>query len=331
MLGLSSCKTSDYCVVKGNIKGVGDGVGIELQDLWNHCKVVGTATVKDGTFEFHPAVSSPAHVFLYQGDLQLQDFVLEPGTVFVEVDAAEGDEYGPGAVGTPSNDGLYRFRTLTEEGREEEAKALVDSVFSAEQTGPLAVLFADSFRESALQALDAMDRLSPELADIPYVKNLKEELTLLVKTEPRADFKPQFIDLEYRDVEGNPISLSSVVNNPNNRYVLLDFWATWCGPCVRYMPEMKEVYAKYHEKGLEIYSVSIDSNEKKWKAFLKENTVDWISVLDDQGGRQTGKVWENYAIKVIPMFLLIDGNTGEILFRDNHPDLHAVFSELFPN
>ena len=330
VLGVSACRPSDYCVVKGTIQGAPDGFQLELQDFWHHCKVVGTAVVKDGTFEVHPNVSAPAHVFLYHDDLQLQDFFLEPGTVTIEVDLDEGDEYGPGALGTPSNDILYRFRTLKKEGRDEAVRALADSVLSAEQPGPVAVLFADSYRDSATQGLDALEKLPAELAGLQYVIDMKEELSLLTKTEPSADYKPQFIDLEYSDASGRPVSLSSVVNDPKNRYVLLDFWATWCGPCVRYLPQMREIYAKYHGKGLEIFSVSIDSNEKKWKSFLDENSMDWISVRDDLGGRKTSKVWENYAITTIPMFLLIDGTTGEILLRENHPDLDAILSPLLP-
>lgn len=291
MLSVGCNPSSDFCTVKVTAKGYRDGTKFELQDFWQGCKVVGTAVVKDGAFEFHPNVSAPTHVFLYQDDLQLQDFFLEPGTVLVYLDAAVGEDYGPGATGTPSNDALDRFRVLTGDGREEAAQALVDSVFAAKQTGPLVVRWADDGFKPAGEALDALQRLSPDLS-------------------------------------GKRISLSSVVNNPQNRYVLLDFWATWCGPCVRYLPQMKEVYAKYHGKGLEIVSVSIDSSEKKWRSFLEENGMDWISVLDDLGGKKTSKAWENYAITTIPMFLLIDGNSGEILFRENHPDLDAIFSEL---
>lgn len=325
---LIGCRTSDYCTVKGSIKGFPDGTKLELQDFWNHCKVVGTATVKNGAVVFHPDVAAPTHVFLYKGDLQLQDFFLEPGTVTFEVDAADGDNYMPGAAGTPSNDAFSRFIALKVAGRDDAVEALVDSVFSAAQTGPLAIRLADSGYKSAFESLEALNRLSPELADIAFVQKLKEEFALLAKTEPRDGFKPQFIDLEYANADGKRISLGSVVQNPKNRYVLLDFWATWCGPCVRYLPKMKEAYKKYHGKGLEIYSVSVDSDEKAWKSFLKKNGMDWISVRDDLGGRRSSKVWENYAITTIPMFILIDGNTGEILFRENHPDLDEVFSEL---
>ena len=330
LLGLAGCRPSpsDYCVVKGTIKGVDDGAPLELQDFWNRCRVVGTAVVKDGAFEFHPKVSAPTHVFLYQDDQQLQDFYLEPGIVFVEVDAAEGDGYGAGATGTPSNDVLYRYRTLLENGEDDAVKALVDSVMTAQQTGPLAVTFADGDYKPAISALNALERLTPEVAGNPFVASLKEELSLLTKTEPRDGFKPQFIDLEYQDAEGNPVSLGSVVNDPQNRYVLLDFWATWCGPCVRSFPHLKELYAQYHGKGLEIYSVSLDSDKAKWKAFLEENDLGWIHVLDDRGGGRKSKLWDTYAVNLIPMLLLIDGNTGEILVRDNQPDLDAILAEL---
>lgn len=332
LIGLGGCQNQpgDYCTVEGNIKGVRDGAKIELQDGWHRCKVVGTAVVKDGAFEIHPRVSAPTHVYLYQGDYQLQDFFLEPGTVHVEIDAAEGDEYGPGAVGTPSNDALYRFRKLRAEGRRDETNAMIDSVLSAGQGGPLALYFADIFPESTALALEALENLTPELADLRYVTDLKEQLSLQLKTEPQADHKPLFAELTYSDATDQPISLSSVVNDPKNRYVLLDFWATWCRPCVNSLPELKEAYRKYHDKGLEIYSVSIDSQKGKWKSFLEENGMEWINVIDDKAGRRSGEVWQSYAVSVIPLVLLIDGNTGEILFRENHLDLDAILSELLP-
>ena len=142
LLALAGCRqpSSDYCVVKGTAKGYKDGTTFELQDLWQHCKVVGTAVVKDGAFEFHPAVSAPAHVFLYdQGDLQLQDFFLEPGTILVSLDAADGEDYGPGVTGTPTNDAWDKYRTFCKEGNEDAKQAMIDSLFAAKQTGPLVI------------------------------------------------------------------------------------------------------------------------------------------------------------------------------------------------
>ena len=81
------------------------------------------------------------------------------------------------------------------------------------------------------------------------------------------------------------------------------------------IPELREIYAKYHDKGLEIYSISQDSKAKEWKSFLEKNDIPWINVL---------------GIEIIPRVFLIDCRTGEILVHDGHPDLDAILSNLLP-
>ena len=163
--------TNDYCVVKGTVKGVKEGKTLELSDAFNDWVVVGQGVIKDGVFEIHPEVTAPTHVYLYvHNGKQLKDFILEPGTILVEVDATDEYDYETGAKGTPSND--------------------LDQIII-------------SYRRS-----------------------------------------------------GNQAAADSVVNNPANRYVLVDFWASWCDGCLDVMPQIKEIYEKYHDKGLEIYDLS---------------------------------------------------------------------------
>lgn len=326
-----SCSQADYCTVNGTVKGLEDGAKVEMQDAWDHYKVIGTATVQDGTFAFRPNISAPTHVYLYQGQNQLKDFILEPGTIIVEVDAGDEMDCFTGAAGTISNDTYRTLQDLAANGDMDAFERLRDEVLDAEQTGPLALLFADGMCESSAQALGVLDRLAPELVGKAYVASLREELSRRIKTEPRAegsDFIPVFIDMKYPDAEGNPVSLSSVVNNPDNRYILLDFWATWCDPCVAALPKLKEVYAKYHGKGFEIYSVSEDPNDKRWRPFLAENGMTWVNVRDDHSGRKESKAWKDYSLNGIPTMLLIDGNTGEIIARGNHLDLDTLLSSL---
>jgi thiol-disulfide isomerase/thioredoxin len=80
----------------------------------------------------------------------------------------------------------------------------------------------------------------------------------------------------------------------------LDFWAIWCDPCRDAVPELRALYEKYHEKGLEIYSVSEDQSKARWKAFIADNGMTWINVLDDNGGRKNSKAWFDYALHGIP-------------------------------
>lgn len=333
MTGLGACQSRpEYCTVKGTIKGVKEGTKLELQDEYDHFKVIETARVKDGVFEFHPSVSGPTHVYLYTADdYQLKDFFLEPGTIIVDVDAADKEDYATGATGTPSNDLRYKLHQLDVRGDDAAYATLLNEVLDAEETGILALYYADGRGPSAVRGLGALERLTPEFAAMPFVANLREALSRRAKTEPApegSDSPNYFIDLDFPDVDGNPVSLSSVVNNPANRLVLLDFWATWCSPCRESIPVLKELYAKYHDKGLEIYSVSEDVRENNWKNFLPESGMTWINVRDSNAGRENSQAWFDYALTGIPTMLLIDGETGAILLRDHQGELDALLSSL---
>ena len=321
---------SGYCTVKGTVKGLKDGTKLELQDEFQHFEIVGKGVVKDGTFEIHPDVSAPTHVYLYtkDGD-QLKDFILEPGTILVEVNATDEDDYRTGATGTPSNDLDRRHLELYDRGDKEAANALMDSILNAEQTGALALDYAHNWCDSTAQALEVLDHLSPELAKLDFVTEFKDELTRRMKTEAGN----KYIDMEYPDVNGKQIRLSSVVENPANRYVLVDFWATWCGGCVKNVPHLVELYAKYHKKGLEIYGLSMDTKDRFdiWKNFLPKNKMTWINVCDfSGGGKENSKVWYDYSLSGIPTTLLIDCQTGEIIVRDNLDAIEAKIAELLP-
>ena len=337
MIGFSGCHSnqnqSDYCTIKGTVKGLNDGTKLELLDAFNQWEVVGTGSVKQGAFEIHPDVSSPTHAYLYVREgKQLKDFILEPGTILVEVDANDEKDLETGAKGTPSNEIDYKYYALSHSGNQRAAQTITDSVLNAEQTGALALAKVEYWCKSSVQALGVLDRLTPELAALPYIDELRKELTQRIKTEPRtegSDIVPLFIDMEYPDVNGKPISLSSVVNDPSNRYVLVDFWATWCTGCVEAMPQLKEIYSKYHEKGLEIYGLSVDANCKNWETFLAKNQLAWVNVCEGSGGRkENSKVRQDYALRGYPTTLLIDCQSGEVIARGELNEIDAMLADL---
>jgi thiol-disulfide isomerase/thioredoxin len=331
---LSACQSQpEYCTVKGSVKGLKDGTKIIMQDEYDGFKDIATTRVKDGAYEFHPRVSAPTHVYLISKDAyQLKDFFLEPGTIIADIDATDEEDYATFAAGTPSNDLLRKINQLEKDGDLDAVDAIREEVINADETGILALYMADANGATAAQGLVILDRLSADLAAKPYVSEFRETLIRRARTEPAPEGSESpnyFIDMEFPDIDGNLISLSSVVNNPANRYILLDFWATWCSPCRESIPKLQALYEKYHDQGFEIYSVSEDVTEKNWKDFLPESGMNWVNVRDTHPGRNDKSMMTEYALFGIPTLILIDGESGAIIFRDRTKDIVPVITALF--
>jgi len=108
------------------------------------------------------------------------------------------------------------------------------------------------------------------------------------------------VDLSLPDLNGKTVSLSEF----KGKVVLLDFWASWCGPCRHNNPRLVKLYNKFHDKGFEIYGVSLDEDTKSWKKAVRNDKLNWVQVIDDKGWDAISIV--TYGINFIPSSFLID-------------------------
>lgn len=116
----------------------------------------------------------------------------------------------------------------------------------------------------------------------------------------------QFIDFTAVTPEGTELSLSDLVGKTD--FVLVDFWASWCGPCRRLIPVLKEIYMGQPEGKLQIFSCSVDREEVAWRAALSEEQMPWAQAREDEAHECSDK----YGVQFIPHTILID-REGKIL------------------
>ncbi|SKB38711.1 Thiol-disulfide isomerase or thioredoxin [Sphingobacterium nematocida] len=120
-----------------------------------------------------------------------------------------------------------------------------------------------------------------------------------------------YTDLSFQDKDGNPVRLSDHV--AKGKYVLLEFWASWCVPCRADIPHLKENYKRYHPEGFEVISISMDAKKTDWLRALEEEKMPWLQVSDLLGFK--GQVSKKYNFSGIPTCILIDP-TGKIASRN---------------
>ena len=132
-----------------------------------------------------------------------------------------------------------------------------------------------------------------------------------------------YIDFTGQTPDGTEMKLSEIL--PGKKLILLDFWASWCGPCMKEMPVISEVHNKYKDKGLAVVGITSDAKEADWKKAIEKNNMDWLQLITPEGQERIGK---HYNVKSIPYTMIIDGDGTILARRLRGAELIAKIDEL---
>lgn len=321
MAALVGCSTQPKFTVSGQVEGAEKMYLVERVD--GAFVAIDSVEVVEGKFELSGCASEAKMLYVsnlkeVRGAAVVARFFVEEGAMTF---AQNGEAYE--VTGTPSNDAaaafaavvaplMTEYRGATPERREEifdAYNAAQKEALEANKENQFGVqmLSSNAYDMTGTELQETIASFSPEMQATEAMKPLVEMAEKKLKTEVGQPY----IDFEQADKEGTMVSLKSVIENPANKYVLVDFWASWCGPCMAEVPALKAAYDEYHKKGFEIFGVSLDNKKEAWEAAIKNKELNWLHVSDLQG-------WQNaaadlYGVRSIPANYLVECATGKIV------------------
>lgn len=188
----------------------------------------------------------------------------------------------------------------------------------------LAVLFfLDNFSQDKNLMTEVVAALYAQYPTYPVVRDQYNKINTPEFRTAQGSIAPE---LEFPNPDGKMMKLSDL----RGKVVLIDFWASWCGPCRRENPHVVKLYNKYHSKGFEVFSVSLDNNAGRWKEAIQKDQLIWPYHVSDLKGWSSAAA-KLYGVNSIPCTFLIDAE-GRILARGLRGDeltqkLKQIFGE----
>lgn len=235
-----------------------------------------------------------------------QPLVAEEGSV-----SAEDREAATRAYDALIDDANARFAKAQEEKTEGIELALMEDFEKFAQAHPGTEEAVIAWIQSAMLARMGKDfdraeknlGIASTLTNDPNMEGQirSERANLMVRPGQLA---PEF---QLTTVDGRTLSNEDL----RGKVYLLDFWATWCGPCIAELPNLKQVYADYHPKGLEVVSISLDSDRPTFDSFIQENEMSWTHVYQDDQASDAD-ITERYGVVSIPRMILV-GTDGVVI------------------
>ena len=328
---LCGCSRQDQTAVKYRITG-SDSSFVDGQYMYIFTYDAGkaewpdSALISNHSFVMEGELPFSTTAFLYMASdrktgnaTQLtSSFIIENGTIRAENKGG----YFLEMTGTPQNELKSRMfemlssimadTTLAKSEIDRAADSIIRSTIM-ENRDALALEMLEGWLDThpGSDVLSMLDSF-PE----PYRKHPQAiYLANLIKEMP-TDIGRSYVDIAGLTPDGDSLRLSDIVSRDNNRYLLLDFGAFWCGPCRAEYPNLSELYKKYKSKGFEIFGISYDNDMEAWKECIETFDMEWPQVHQGFGmqPRQT-QAWNDYSLNGIPSTVLIDCKSGLVIAK----------------
>ena len=315
------CNGTKTYVIEGHIDGL-DGQVI-VADI-NGQQEFASVLSPDGNFTLEVESATPLFATLVLDGQSVLPLFLEGSPIKVEGDFAEMQTIA--ATGTPANDAFKEFNLkqwelmsplMDSESPEEEIIALIGKMQEIMNESYLAnkdnlwgayLFISNKYREleadEIIEAIEAYPKGVQKMEEMAVVREYAEGLL-------KTGVGQQFIDITMPNAEGVDVALGEIVKA--NKYVLVDFWASWCRPCMAELPYLHEAYKAYHPLGFEIYGVSLDEDGAAWKSTIEQQNMSWVNVSTLQGWNTPAA--QSYSVDSIPANLLIDAE-GKIVAKN---------------
>lgn len=303
--------------IEGTVSHAEGGV-VYLQEFRDKIfYTVDSARVKDGHFRFSSSISLPEVYGLTLNQEKSPVFLFldaEDTSVKVELDSASYYR-NTRITGSSASDLYEKYKAA---GRDFAIDAFIrENPNSIVSTYLLYRNFA--YRLEPEQIREYLALLHPSLQESAYGKNLKGYLVTLEKVK----IGEKAPDFTLADTEDRPVKLSDHFG----KYILLDFWAAWCGPCRKENPNVVEAFQKYKDKGFDVFGVSLDRTKEAWLKAIEKDKLTWTHVSDLI-------YWQSapaalYGVRAIPANFLISPEGVIVAKNLRGEDLQAKLAEIF--